>query len=175
MDEVHERDLQIDLVLSILRSATRARKAAGKLCPKILLMSATIDPSKFLDYMTGPADDGTILTTGYLDLEGRHAEIECRFLPEILQELNDSSMLQFVSSRPDHSSRSFIRCEMQFAAQQAKAVPSPNDSWANDQQPSSGPGKDDEVVDQPGQFRVGLAATVIAHIAATKPKGDIRE
>ncbi|KAJ9607970.1 hypothetical protein H2200_008049 [Cladophialophora chaetospira] len=165
VDEVHERDIQIDLVLSLLRNAVRARKAAGPPHPKIVLMSATIDPSAFLDYLTRPADDGTALDADCLNVEGSHAHIEDHYLPEILQELTGEKMRQYIQGNHSQSSKHFIEHEMKFAAAQR----------AKDGSLSSIPDTNDQPSPQesPQPNRVGLAASLIAHIAATKPDGDI--
>ena len=50
MDEVHERDIETDLFLAVIRRVLQERKKRG--CPeiKLVLMSATVDPKLFKDY-----------------------------------------------------------------------------------------------------------------------------
>ena len=50
LDEVHERDLDTDLLLVILKRMLKTRKEAGLQTPKILLMSATINADLFRNY-----------------------------------------------------------------------------------------------------------------------------
>ena len=50
LDEVHERDLDTDLLLVILKRMLKTRKEAGLHVPKILLMSATINADLFRNY-----------------------------------------------------------------------------------------------------------------------------
>ena len=51
VDEVHERGMDTDFLLLILRNVIRERKNRPDLPDlKVVLMSATIDPSKFLAY-----------------------------------------------------------------------------------------------------------------------------
>ncbi|EXJ58041.1 hypothetical protein A1O7_05464 [Cladophialophora yegresii CBS 114405] len=178
IDEVHERDIQIDLVLSLLRNAVRASKAAGRPHPKVILMSATIDPSSFLAYFTRPSHDGTTLTADYVDVEGRHAHIENHYLPEILLDMSQEGalqepMYQYIQGSHVMSSRRFVEHEMQFAAKRAKLVSALDGGGTRDSdEPPTSVG-DDESAGPTGPLYVGLAASVIAHIALTKPEGDI--
>lgn len=162
VDEVHERDIQIDLVLALLRNGIRTRKAAGRAYPKVLLMSATIDPSSFLDYLTRPADNGTALTADCLDVEGRHMEIQDHYLPEILQEMKRLPMIKYVLGKHYLSSKRYVERELAYAGQQAfLGYPLDKEDQTYQGQPPN------------SMERVGLAASMIAHIAANKPEGDI--
>mmetsp|Transcript_20814 Transcript_20814/g.46439 ORF Transcript_20814/g.46439 Transcript_20814/m.46439 type:complete len:316 (-) Transcript_20814:3549-4496(-) len=49
LDEIHERDLDMDLLCLILKRALPENPSL-----KIVLMSATVDATKFLDYFAGP-------------------------------------------------------------------------------------------------------------------------
>ena len=53
VDEVHERSLQTDLLLTILRDLSVRRIAAGRPGIKVVLMSATVDASFFAGYLEG--------------------------------------------------------------------------------------------------------------------------
>jgi HrpA-like RNA helicase len=178
IDEVHERDIQIDLVVSLLRNAIRASKAAGRPHPKIILMSATIDPSKFLNYFTRPSQDGMTLTADYLDVEGRHAHIENHYLPEILLDMSQGGGLQepmydYIQGSHALSSRRLVEHEMQFAAKQAKLVSARAEDETTHGEHPVALVDDDESAEPTGPLYVGLAASVIAHIALSKPEGDI--
>ncbi|KIW91887.1 uncharacterized protein Z519_07857 [Cladophialophora bantiana CBS 173.52] len=179
VDEVHERDIQIDLVLSLLRKTIRARKAAHKSFPKIILMSATIDPTTFLNYFQEPADDGTVLTAKCLDVEGRRAHVETHYLPDILSELSQGtdihpSMRQLIQGGHHQSSARYIEHEMQFSAKQKKLAWShSNERGENENSPLSSAVDEADVAELTGPVRVGLTVSVIAHIAHTKPDGDV--
>ncbi|KIW66373.1 hypothetical protein PV04_05709 [Phialophora macrospora] len=178
VDEVHERDIQIDLVVSLLRNAIRASKAAGRPYPKTILMSATIDPSTFLNYFTRPTHDGVTLTADYLDVEGRHAHIENHYLPEILLDMSQGGGLQepmyhYIQGSHVLSSRRFVEHEMQFAARQSKLASARTRDETDHGEHSPALVEDDESTGPTGPLYVGLAASVIAHIALTKPEGDI--
>jgi ATP-dependent RNA helicase DHX29 len=53
VDEVHERSLQTDLLLTILRDLPARRLAAGRPGLKLVLMSATLDATFFSHYLGG--------------------------------------------------------------------------------------------------------------------------
>ena len=177
IDEVHERDIQIDLVLSLIRSAIRARKAVGYPYPKVLLMSASIDPSTFLEYFREPDINGTVLQTACMSVEGRRVQVDSHFLPEILLDMSEEGGLpepiQHYLQRPGHqSSRAFIDSEMQFA----KTAQIPADATENhtsDTPSQEAPLGEPETPDPGTMVQAGLAASVIAHIALNKPPGDI--
>ncbi|OAP59909.1 hypothetical protein AYL99_04911 [Fonsecaea erecta] len=179
VDEVHERDMQIDLVLSLLRRAIRARKAAQESFPKVILMSATIDPTTFLDYFKQPAEDGTALNVDCLDVEGRRAHVETHFLPEILSELSQGgdlhpSISQLIQGGHHQSSAQHIEQEMHFSARQTKlASSSSSDNAANQNATLTSAVHETDSVELIGPMRVGLAVSVIVHIARTQPEGDI--
>ncbi|KIX93612.1 uncharacterized protein Z520_10790 [Fonsecaea multimorphosa CBS 102226] len=181
VDEVHERDIQIDLVLSLLRRAMRARRAAQESCPKVILMSATIDPTTFLDYFRQPAEDGSILNVDCLDVEGRRAHVETHYLPEILSELSQGgdlhpSIRQLIKGGHHQSSAQQIEHEMRFSARQIKMASSHSHSrkkGANESSPLPDAVDESDSAELIGSMRVGLAVSVIAHIAKTKPDGDV--
>ncbi|KAF6766020.1 DEAH box polypeptide 36 [Ephemerocybe angulata] len=66
VDEVHERDVDTDLLLVVLKRLLQDRKARGKPI-KIVLMSATIDPTLFQQYF--PSPNGQPAPT--IDIPGR--------------------------------------------------------------------------------------------------------
>lgn len=177
VDEVHERDVQIDLVLSILRTAVRTRKAAGLTFPKIILMSASIDPTRFLDYFKEPKGEGTALRAESFEVEGSGANVETHYLPEILSEMSQASelypTLQPLLQGKDKiiSSTRYIQNEMEFAGKHAGSAASiPATTLTHRLLSSSVPTNDSS--SESGQY-VGLTAAVIAHIAHSRPKGDI--
>ncbi|KIW32914.1 uncharacterized protein PV07_04427 [Cladophialophora immunda] len=179
VDEVHERDIQIDLVLSLLRKAIRARKATQESFPKVILMSATIDPTTFLDYFKQPAEDGTALKVDCLDVEGRRAHVETHYLPEILTELSQGgdlhpSIRQLIQGGHHQSSARHIEHEMHFSAQKIKlGKPLSSENGANENSPLQSAVDETDSAELTGPMRVGLAVSVIVHIAKTKPDGDV--
>ncbi|ODQ53734.1 P-loop containing nucleoside triphosphate hydrolase protein [Saitoella complicata NRRL Y-17804] len=80
IDEVHERDIQIDFLLVVLKRITRARKAAGKDPIKIVLMSATIDPKLFCKYFGEDFESGECPS---ISIPGRTFPVTHHYLEEL--------------------------------------------------------------------------------------------
>lgn len=84
IDEVHERDIETDLLLIILRRIMADRKKSNKSEFKVILMSATIDPTLFCEYFANPI---TKLPAPVVEVPGRSFAVEKHFLEETLQRL----------------------------------------------------------------------------------------
>lgn len=79
VDEVHERDLQNDVLLSILRQFLKGSNAARKHPLKVILMSATLNAASFQQYFGGE-DVCPMLT-----VPGRTFPVEEFFLEDVLE------------------------------------------------------------------------------------------
>jgi ATP-dependent RNA helicase DHX57 len=77
IDEVHERSLDTDFLLSILRDVLRKRKDL-----KLILMSATLDSATFKDYFT--ADRSRYLTVGMVEIAGRTFPVQDFYLDDVI-------------------------------------------------------------------------------------------
>ncbi|GJE86121.1 ATP-dependent RNA helicase [Phanerochaete sordida] len=86
VDEVHERDVDTDLLLVVLKRLLADRKAKGKPI-KVVLMSATIDPKLFCEYF--PDKQGQ--PASVIDIPGRSFPVQKHFLDEYLPEVLQSS------------------------------------------------------------------------------------
>jgi HrpA-like RNA helicase len=84
VDEVHERDIETDLLLIILRRIMAQRRKEGKTAFKVILMSATIDPSLFCQYFASPT---TMLPAPVVDVAGRSYPVDRHYLEETYQRL----------------------------------------------------------------------------------------
>uniref|UniRef100_A0AAV1TC94 RNA helicase n=1 Tax=Peronospora matthiolae TaxID=2874970 RepID=A0AAV1TC94_9STRA len=91
VDEVHERDLQSDVLLAMLRqflmegNAVRRRQFGGKLPPlKVILMSATLNAASFQKYFGGAA------VCPMIEVPGRTFPVGQFYLEDVLE------MTQFV-------------------------------------------------------------------------------
>lgn len=62
VDEVHERDMDIDFLLILLKQITATRIRNNKTTPHIVLMSATLDVQRFGDYFATQLEDGKSFT-----------------------------------------------------------------------------------------------------------------
>ncbi|GAA6039938.1 hypothetical protein JCM8097_002627, partial [Rhodosporidiobolus ruineniae] len=84
VDEVHERDVDTDLLLFVLRRLLLERRKRGKKEIKVVLMSATIDPRLFTEYF---ADPDTKRIAPVVEVPGRSFPVEKRWLDEVVDEL----------------------------------------------------------------------------------------
>lgn len=74
VDEVHERSLDTDFLLTLLRDILKKRKDL-----KVILMSATLDAKTFEDYFGGPRHVGKV------EIEGRTYPVEDLYLDDALR------------------------------------------------------------------------------------------
>ncbi|KAF7985388.1 hypothetical protein HWV62_6643 [Athelia sp. TMB] len=82
VDEVHERDVDTDLLLVVLKRLLEERKAQGRPI-KVLLMSATIDPTLFQKYF--PDNHGQ--PAKVIEVPGRSFPVTKHFLDDFVPEL----------------------------------------------------------------------------------------
>lgn len=82
VDEVHERDVDTDLLLVVLKRLLADRKAKGKSL-KIVLMSATIDPTLFQNYFPDDNDKPATVT----EIPGRSFPVTKYFLDDYVPDL----------------------------------------------------------------------------------------
>ena len=85
VDEVHERDIDTDLVLVVLKRLLADRKARNKPV-KIILMSATIDPTLFQNYFT----DSRGRPAPVAEVPGRTFPVERHYLDQIIPEVQNN-------------------------------------------------------------------------------------
>jgi small subunit ribosomal protein S24e len=88
VDEVHERDVDIDLTLMVLKRMLMDRKARG-IPLKIILMSATIDPTLFQRYFQ---NDNSELAP-VCEIPGRAYPVSKLYLNDILKEFGGPAQL----------------------------------------------------------------------------------
>lgn len=90
LDEVHVRDIGIDLVMLLLKRHVENCKAIKRPAPKIILMSATIEIDRFSSYFRNEGPDGTLLPAPHISIPGRLYHVEKHYLVEILEGLKSS-------------------------------------------------------------------------------------
>ncbi|KAI1312773.1 DEAD/DEAH box helicase [Xylaria venustula] len=78
IDEVHERSLDTDFLLSIIRDVLKRRKDL-----KLVLMSATLDAAAFKSYFTSEG-----LRVGLVEISGRTFPVEDYYLDDIIRMTN---------------------------------------------------------------------------------------
>ncbi|KAI1319375.1 hypothetical protein EDD11_004241 [Mortierella claussenii] len=110
VDEVHERDIDTDFLLVLLRQMQRERRAKGLPVIKLILMSATIDTGLFASYFGEGYKSGQCPS---ISVPGRTFPVKQYFLNDILdtmyQKHSPSLMGQF--SRHEQTNK-YIQREM---------------------------------------------------------------
>lgn len=87
VDEVHERDLNNDFLLVVLKNLMKDRKAAGKPAIKVILMSATINTSLFCKYF---GDGYPNKLCPHIEVPGRTFPVTPHYLDDIYSELQST-------------------------------------------------------------------------------------
>ena len=88
VDEVHERSLDADFLLGLLRQVLQKRKDL-----KVILMSATLDAEVFAEYFR---DTGEV---GRVEIEGRTYPVQDYYLGDVLRMIEYSGVLKTTAAR----------------------------------------------------------------------------
>ncbi|KAG0343734.1 hypothetical protein BG004_005039 [Podila humilis] len=110
VDEVHERDIDTDFLLVLLRQMQRERRAKGLPVIKLVLMSATIDTGLFASYFGEGFKGGQCPS---ISVPGRTFPVKQYFLDDLLDsmyKMHPQSAMALLS-RHDQSSK-YIQREM---------------------------------------------------------------
>lgn len=86
MDEVHERDVETDLLLVIIKRVLADRQQRGLPEIKLILMSATVDPKMFQDYFAELLPSGR--PAPVVTIPGRSYPVKKVFLEDTYDRLN---------------------------------------------------------------------------------------
>ncbi|SYW76632.1 related to ATP-dependent RNA helicase [Ustilago bromivora] len=83
IDEVHERDVETDLLLVVIKRLLAERRRLGKKEIKVVLMSATINPMLFQQYFADPSGNPAPV----VEIPGRSYPVEKHYLEETVRNL----------------------------------------------------------------------------------------
>lgn len=186
VDEVHERDIQIDFLLVLLKQIARKRRAAGTPAIKLVLMSATIDTTLFCKYFgEGFAEK----RCPHIEVPGRAFPVTQHFLDDFHPELNQ--LYKGATARELHSRDSQAYVDRELRPVAATSVPPSHnvsetnsvvDDGADDKAvinwKSKGVVAEDGSLDvsndkEDSQTPNGLMAVTIAHLLKTTTEGSI--
>lgn len=173
VDEIHDRATEVDFLLVTLKRLIRERTLSRRPCPKVVLMSATIDTDLFATYFSHGQG---IANCPSLTVPGRTFPVKEKYLDSILDELKQSypaSSLRLLQD--DDPTSSYLTINKEFLREtisRATALESVID-WKKERKLSA-EGEmitcnetDDALVPN------ALVATTIAHIAKTSDQGAI--
>ncbi|KAG0267920.1 hypothetical protein DFQ27_007902 [Actinomortierella ambigua] len=112
VDEVHERDIDTDFLLVLLRQMMRDRRAKGLSPIKLILMSATIDTGLFASYFGEGYMDGRCPT---ISVPGRTFPVQQFYLDELLDSLyKTQSQSEMRQLQNNEQTQRYIAREMQI-------------------------------------------------------------
>ncbi|KAA1471478.1 P-loop containing nucleoside triphosphate hydrolase protein [Dentipellis sp. KUC8613] len=157
VDEVHERDVDTDLLLVVLKRLLADRRAKGKPL-KVILMSATIDPTLFQQYFVD--DQGN--EAPVVEIPGRSFPVTKHFLEDFVQPLSADPATRWVFA--ERSVSRFLQQELGQAASglldgRFVARPGANES--------------EDLKDEDLELPSPLIALTIAHVLRTSDDGHV--
>ncbi|OQO01344.1 hypothetical protein B0A48_12899 [Cryoendolithus antarcticus] len=86
IDEAHERALNVDFLLVVIKNAIKIRQIQGLSVPHVVLMSATIDQSLFARYL-GTGEGKRLVPAPTIQIPGRTFPVTWRYLTDTLRDL----------------------------------------------------------------------------------------
>ncbi|KAL8868782.1 MAG: hypothetical protein Q9174_004757 [Haloplaca sp. 1 TL-2023] len=183
IDEVHERDIQIDFLLIILKRVMAGRVAAGKSTPKVVLMSATMDTELFASYFESKQEGKASIECPSLSVPGRTFPVKERYLGQITEEIQRAHGPQALQAlQSDIPTQSYLKSEDAYrrlnplSLKESKAESQGNESvidWKTERKVTAlgeatvATDKDDAIVPH------GLVSLTVAHISRTTDEGAI--
>ncbi|RDW60116.1 hypothetical protein BP5796_11722 [Coleophoma crateriformis] len=182
IDEVHERDVQIDFLLLTIKQLTAERMAAGKAPIKLILMSATIDKALFCKYFGEGYETGEC---PYIEVPGRTFPVTQHFLEDIHLELQQNYEKKQLPGLHTTESKRYLERELD-APKIVKAVApvSAELEDKNDIDQTLIDWKSKAIIDESGQLSaaidaqefvtpISIMALTIAHLLQTTDEGSI--
>ncbi|RVD87583.1 uncharacterized protein DFL_001808 [Arthrobotrys flagrans] len=185
IDEVHERDIQIDFLMVLLKRVMRQREQQGLPPIKVVLMSATMNTELFAGYFARKQENGRLKDCPSLSVPGRTFPVAEYFLDEVQSMLNAHYSASDLKLLRDPDTRDYLESESKYKAkvsplqltQASKNTSVPDDDTFIDWKRKAIVGDDGEVIvsneKEDGLTPCGLIATVVAHLAKTTDAGDI--
>ncbi|KIK93741.1 hypothetical protein PAXRUDRAFT_12465 [Paxillus rubicundulus Ve08.2h10] len=155
VDEVHERDVDTDLLLVVLKRVMEDRKARN-IPLKVVLMSATIDPRLFQEYFLDDVGNEAKV----VEIPGRTFPVTKHYLDDFVGEMKRQPQLGWVFK--DESVSRYLAREEAYAQHSSTAIPSPTS-------PSSRHLSTDDELDLPAP----LVAATISHVLQQSDSGHV--
>ena len=158
-DEIHDRSLENDLLLTGVRQVIMARRLKGQGNPRSVLMSATVEADLFAIYFGQSRRDELPLQVASLDLPGRTFPVTAKYLGDVMPSLiqtYDKAQLGTLlgDGKYDKDTRLFLEIE---------------NALARNVKPQSRL----EAEGVEALCPINLVAAVVAHVVQTSPSGTI--
>ena len=155
VDEVHERDIDTDLLLVVLKRLMEDRKSRN-IPLKVVLMSATIDPRLFQEYFPDTAGNKAAV----IEVPGRTYPVKKYFSDDFIGDMKSQPQFRWVFN--DESVSRYLAREEAYVEQRHTAVPSPPS-------PSHPPLLADDELELPAP----LVAATISHVLQQSDSGHV--
>ncbi|CCJ29239.1 unnamed protein product [Pneumocystis jirovecii] len=180
VDEVHERNIQIDFLLVILKRIIKERKSLGLPPIKIVLMSATINPTLFCKYFGDEFPNGQAPS---ITIPGRSFPVSSYFLEEIYENLKNTFSRKEAPILFDKDTNLYIENEKAFSSdsykEKEKTIKDEHNSdynssidWSSKNYSSQNHGLL-SINEKEINISDGLIATTISYIIKTSNDGSI--
>ncbi|KAK6346458.1 ATP-dependent RNA helicase A [Orbilia blumenaviensis] len=185
IDEVHERDIQIDFLMVLLKRVMRQREQDGLPAIKVVLMSATMNTELFAGYFATKQENGLLKDCPSLSIPGRTFPVAEYFLDDVRSMLSSNYSDKELNLLKDPDTQDYLDLELNYKAkvaplqkiQRSSDASLPEDDSVIDWKRKSIVGEDGEILvsndKDDGLTPCGLVATVVAHLARTTKAGDI--
>lgn len=135
IDEVHERDINTDFLLVIVKKIMQQRAAAGRSTPKVVLMSATLNTELFAAYFNDTTAEGSKTGCPALNVPGRSFPVKEIFLAEIMNEMNKvQPALKSQIIDNDKASTDYLNAIRPFLLNRSKTAGAGTNYTANDEE-----------------------------------------
>ncbi|KAK5938965.1 hypothetical protein PMZ80_009158 [Knufia obscura] len=173
LDEVHERDIDTDLLLTALKNLYMHPISNRHKMPSIVLMSATIDPSFFEEYFRSCP---TPLKISSIEVPGRTFPVAVQMLDDILPRLEQRYQSEFKLLWKDEGFTKFIDRQRRAAEQARSLTNQANAPQSNEALELDDDGSDDlPEVDNPGtnHVPVSMLTFMVGDVLSTSKTGDI--
>lgn len=120
LDEVHERSMEIDLLLTKVRRIVRVRRTKGLSNPKIVLVSATIDVDLFAKHFSHSERNELPVQVVSLNVPGRAIPVTAQYLGDSMRTLirtyNEAQLGSLLhDSKYGEDTRTFLDIEHSLA------------------------------------------------------------
>ena len=161
IDEVHERDIFIDFLMTTLKKTVDERQRLNKRIPNIVLMSATMDTELFSNYFKQADGSGKLKPCASITVPGRVFPVKEKYLETILDELKQTYSKRHLQILEDRDTKQYLINEsgVEKSSTSLQISQAGLNNITTDMKDAIVP--------------VGLVVATIAHIARTTSEGAI--
>ncbi|KAF4624002.1 hypothetical protein G7Y89_g14173 [Cudoniella acicularis] len=173
LDEVHERNLDIDFLMLVLKNVVDRRKRSGLTVPKVVLMSATFDAELFATYFGHIEANGVSQPCPSIVIPGRNFPVQEFYLDDIFQQLDHYDSAELDLLKYDPTLRKYCEYEDSLASR-LSLNKSPHNDRIEGQESTDMVGEtESDPNSEEALIPFSLVATTVAHIARTSSQGAI--